>query len=283
MDKSRDFINSDEIAVVGLDAKDQVLVELKDSIFYLTINRPEFRNAMNLDVMELLGQGMDIAQDNATVRVVVLQGSGDKAFCAGADLGSSSMMEFTSESNMIQQHEAKGKLPELFKKMWTLSKPVVAKVNGYAVAGGFGLALACDFIVASENSIFGATEINVGLWPFMISVPILRAIPPKIALELMMTGRRIDASEAYRIGFINRLCKSEQIDQTLSEFVSFFVNGPPIAIKLGKQSFYAVENMDSDSALLLLQSALSVLSYSNDAKEGIEAFRDKRKPNFKGN
>ncbi len=277
-----DFSKLNEFPLTDLGDDASVQMRLKESALYLTINRPQQRNSMTQQVMELLGQGMDLADVNPHVKVVVIEGQGDKAFCAGADLGGNSMMSSTGDSMMIKQHEAKGQLPLLFDKMWNLGKPIVAKVSGYAVAGGFGLALACDFIVAADNAVFGATEVKVGLWPFMITVPILRSIPVKLALELMMTGRRIDVFEAQGLGFINKLCKLEDIEKTLEAFIDPLKLAPPVAVRYGKKSFYAVEHMDYQKALMLLQSHLSVVSYSRDAAEGISAFIDKRDPEFYG-
>lgn len=282
MEELAKYTKSDKISQTEIGNSGSLKIELSDSVLKLTINRPEARNAMTLEVMELLSFGMDVAYTNSAVKVVVIQGEGEKAFCAGADLGGNSMMNSSGDSQMIFQHEAKGQLPKLFSKMWGLGKPIIAKVNGYAVAGGFGLALACDFLVASESAVFGATEVNVGLWPFMITVPILRCIPSKIALELMMTGRRIGAEEAHHLGFINRLCAQTELEDTLTSFLEPLLNAPPVAVNYGKKCFYAVENLDADKALLLLQSNLSVVSYSRDAAEGIQAFRDKRKPDFRG-
>ena len=121
------------------------------------------------------------------MRVVVLTGAGDQAFCAGADLGG-----IAENAGAATAHEGRGLLADLFRDMWSLGKPIVARVRGYALAGGFGLACACDLIVAADDAVFGTPEINVGLWPYMITVPLLRSMPPKTALDLMMTGRRVD-------------------------------------------------------------------------------------------
>src|SRR5205085_11407610 len=128
------------------------------------------------------------ARSDESVRAVVLTGAGDKAFCAGADLGGGGIADGASSA-----HEGRGLLADLFRDMWSLGKPIIARVRGYALAGGFGLACACDLIVASDDAVFGTPEINVGLWPYIISVPLLRSMPSKTALDLMMTGRRVTA------------------------------------------------------------------------------------------
>jgi enoyl-CoA hydratase/carnithine racemase len=166
--------------------------------------------------------------------------------------------------------------------MWELGKPIVARVRGYALAGGFGLCLACDVVIASDDSQFGTPEINVGLWPFMITVPLMRSMPPKVALELMMTGRRVKAEEAARIGFVNRVVPVEELDDAVAELTSTLAAKSPAIMKLGRDSFYAVWDQPAEDALRLLHSMLTITSATDDAAEGIAAFAEKREPNWKG-
>ena len=144
------------------------------------------------------------------MRVVVLTGAGDKAFCAGADLSG-----IAENAGAAAAHDGRGLLADLFRDMWSLGKPIVARVRGYALAGGFGLACACDLVVAADDAVFGTPEINVGLWPYMITVPLLRSMPPKTVLELMMTGRRVSADEGARIGFVHRVVPVAELDATV--------------------------------------------------------------------
>src|SRR5262249_10817024 len=162
-----------------------------------TINRPDRRNAMSFEVMQGLRDAMAAARAADDVHVVVLTGAGDKAFCAGADLGGGGVA-----ASGAAAHADRGLLADPFRDMTKVGKPIIARVRGFALAGGFGLACACDVIVASDDSVFGTPEINVGLWPYMITVPLLRSMPPKTVLELMMTGRRVSAEEGARIGFV---------------------------------------------------------------------------------
>ena len=161
-----------------------VRYEVVGSVARVTIDRPERRNAMSFGVMEGLRDAVAAAKADEAVRVVVLTGAGEKAFCAGADLGSGGIADGASAA-----HEGRGVLAEVFRDLWALGKPTIARVRGYALAGGFGLALACDFVVAADDAQFGTPEVNVGLWPYMITVPLMRSMPPKRVLELMMTGR----------------------------------------------------------------------------------------------
>src|SRR4051794_12604510 len=172
-------------------AESQVLYTVDGAIARVTINRPERRNSMSYGVMQGLRNAVAAAQADDAVRVLVLTGAGDKAFCAGADLGG-----IADNAGAAAAHDGRGLLADLFRDLWALGKPTVARVRGFALAGGFGLALACDIVIASDDAQFGTPEVNVGLWPYMITVPMLRSMPPKKVLELQATGRRVDATEA---------------------------------------------------------------------------------------
>ncbi len=173
-----------------------VEVAVVDGVATVTLNRPERRNALTWAMIRQLREIVSDFRYDDTVRVVVLTGAGDKAFCAGADLTG-----MAGGADHLALHDSRGDLPELFKALWQLGKPTIAKVRGYALAGGMGLALACDLVVAADDAQFGAPEIDVGLWPFVITVPLVRSMPPKKALELMMTGRRVSArrGRAHRL------------------------------------------------------------------------------------
>ena len=177
-----------------------VLVETVDGVTTLTINRPEVHNALSWSVLSELRTALASAKVDPATRVVVLTGAGDKAFCAGADLSG-----MAAGAGYAELHDGRGELARFFRDLWELGKPTVAKVRGWCLAGGFGVALACDIVVASDDARFGTPEVDRGLWPYMITVPMLRSMPPKVALELQLTGRRVGAEEAERIGFVNRV------------------------------------------------------------------------------
>ena len=179
---------------------ESLLYDVTDHVARITINRPEKRNSLSWTVMAELREAFAAAKADDAVRVVVLTGAGDKAFCAGADLSG-----MAGGAGYAALHDARGELARLFREMWDLGKPTIARVRGCALAGGFGLALACDLVIAADDAQFGTPEIDVGLWPHMITVPLTRSMPPKKALELMMTGRRVSAEEAERIGFVTRV------------------------------------------------------------------------------
>ena len=263
-------------SVAGM-ADSQVLYEVAGGVATIAINRPERRNALSWDVVRALRARVQDAKDDGSVRVVVLTGAGDRAFCAGADLAT-----MADGEAFLDLHESRGELAALFRDLWALGKPTVARVRGFALAGGFGLALACDFVVAADDATFGTPEIDVGLWPYMITVPLVRSMPPKKALELMLTGRRIDASEAERIGFVNRVVPVAELEAATAELASTLASKSPAVVKLGRDSFYEVWDRAADDALAYLHPMLTIATLTEDSAEGIAAFREKREPRWSG-
>lgn len=250
---------------------------VEGAIARLTINRPERRNAMSFGVMEALRDSFGRAAVDDTVRVVVITGAGDRAFCAGADLSS-----VGDNAGAVAAHDARGILADVFRDMWSLGKPTIARVRGYCLAGGFGLAMACDFVVASDDAVFGTPEVNVGLWPYMITVPLLRSLPPRVAFELMATGRRVDAAEAERLGIVNRMVSVDQLDESVDALAQDLAGKSPLVMRWGRDSFYRAQEMSPDDALRYLQAMLTVTTLSDDAAEGIAAFLEKRTPQWRG-
>ena len=256
---------------------DAVLVAVAEGVATLTINRPERRNALSWEVVAELRTEVARAKADAAVRVVVLTGAGDKAFCAGADL--SGMAE---GAGFLELHSARGEMARLFEELWALGKPTIARVRGYALAGGFGLALACDLVVASDDAQFGTPEIDVGRWPYMITVPLCRSMPPKKALELMMTGRRVGAGEAEAIGFVTRVVPVEKLDQAVSELAASLAGKSPAVMRLGRDAFYGVWDAEATDALRFLHSQLTLTTLTDDTREGLTAFAEKRAPRWTG-
>jgi enoyl-CoA hydratase/carnithine racemase len=255
----------------------ELLYDVADGVATMAINRPERRNALSWDVIAQMRARLAEAKADDAVRVVVVTGTGDKAFCAGADLGN-----MAEGASFLELHEGRGGMAELFQEMWALGKPTIARVHGFALAGGFGLALACDLVVAADNSVFGTPEIDVGLWPYMITVPLTRSMPPKKALELMLTGRRLDAAEADRIGFVTRVVPVAELDAAVAELAATLAAKSPAIVKLGRDSFYDVWDRAAADALALLHPLLTITTLTDDAKEGIAAFAEKRPPEWRG-
>ena len=248
-----------------------VLYEVIGQVARITLNRPERRNAMAWSTVSELRAAFAAAKADADVRVCVLTGAGDKAFCAGADLGG-----MAGDGDVVAAHQARGELADLFRDLYALGKPTIARVRGYALAGGFGLALACDLVIAAEDAVFATPEVDVGLWPHMITVPLVRSMPPKQALELMLTGRRVDAAEALRIGFVNRVVPVDQLDAAVDELAATLAAKPPAAVQLGRDGFYAVWDQDVDVSLRLLHPLLTITASTEDAAAGIARFMDKK-------
>jgi enoyl-CoA hydratase/carnithine racemase len=256
---------------------DEVLTSVDGAVATVTINRPAQRNALSPAVVEGLRAALGAARDDDEVHVVVLRGAGDRAFCAGADLST-----LGAGAGFLELHDARGEIAAVFEDLWSLGKPTIARVQGYALAGGFGLALACDLLVAADDAVFGAPEINVGLWPYMITVPMLRAMTPKQALELMLTGRRIAADEGLRMGFVNRVVPPAELDDAVASLAGDLAAKSPAVMRIGRTTFYRVVDDLAARALPYLHSQLTIGASLDDAHEGMAAFIEKRPPRWSG-
>jgi enoyl-CoA hydratase/carnithine racemase len=253
-----------------------VLYDVEGPVARLTINRPDRRNAINPEVVRDLASGLDKAENDRSVRVVVLTGAGEKAFCAGGDLSG-----MVGAEGKVGEHFVRAEVGELFRRMRASHLPVVARVNGHALAGGFGLMLACDLVIAADDIKIGTPEVNIGLWPFMISAVIERDVPRKVALEMMLTGQRHNAAMGERWGFINRVVPRSELDAAVAEMTEQLASKSSVIVKLGKRSFYAAEDMSFDSAIDYLAGMLTVCLESEDTIEGVTAFIEKRAPQWK--
>ncbi len=254
-----------------------VLYKADGATARVSINRPDKRNALNVTVMRELREAFGAAKADGVVRAVVLTGEGDKAFSAGGDLGG-----FTDRQSKVEQHLLRGELAGLFDDMQRLGKPVIARVNGHALAGGFGLMCACDIVVAADQGSFGMPEITMGLWPFIITAPVTQRLGRAKALELMMTGQRFDAAEASRIGAVNRVVPATELDDAVAQMVAKVALASPIIMRLGKDSFYASQDMGYRESMDYLHSMLGICLETEDTIEGVTAFLQKRDPQWKG-
>jgi enoyl-CoA hydratase/carnithine racemase len=242
----------------------------------ITIDDPERRNPISVETMTgLLEHTIEAVADPA-VRVIVYTGAGERAFSTGGDLGSGFV------DDPVGLHRERGKFADLFRAMWRGGKPTVARVNGHALAGGFGLAVACDLTICVDDAKLGTPEIDVGLWPMMITVPLLRAMPAKAVLELMMTGRAIAPAEALALGAVSRVVSRSDLDRVVDETVGLLASKSPAAMEIGRDAFFSVIGMDFDAALDVLQDGLTAIAMTEDAKEGIAAFMEKRQPRWLG-
>lgn len=242
----------------------------------ITIDDPGRRNPMSVETMSGLLRATRQAVDDPEVRVIVYTGAGDRAFSAGGDLSGG----FADDP--IGLHKARGDLGELFRLMIRGGKPTVARVNGDALAGGFGLAVACDITVCVDDAKLGTTEVRVGLWPMVISALLARVMPRKVALELMLTGRTIDPVEARHLGAVSRVVPRAELDGVVDEVVAGLLSSSPAILMLGKDSFWGMADADLDTALDRLQGGFTEIVLTDDAVEGISAFLDKRDPDWSG-
>lgn len=256
---------------------DALHYEVREQVAHLTIDREDRRNALSWSLIAELRRALAAAKADDEVRVVVITGRGDVAFCAGADLEG-----MATGAPVDELHEGRGQLALLFRDLYDLGKPSIARVRGFALAGGFGLALACDLLVAADDAVFGTPEIGVGLWPHMITVPLIRSMAPKRALELMLTGRRVDAHEADRIGFVTRVVPVDELDAAVADLAGTLASRSPTALRHGLASFYSVWDQDVDASLRLLHPLLTLTAGTEDAAEGIAAFIEKRPPRWTG-
>lgn len=255
----------------------EVLYEVDGGVATATLHRPERRNALTWSMVAHLRAVVAQAKADPAVRVLVLTGAGEAAFCAGADLGG-----MATGASALELHDGRGALARVFEDLWALGKPTIAKVRGYCLAGGFGLALSCDLVLAADDATFATPEVDVGLWPFMASVPLCRSMAPKKALELMLTGRRVGAAEADRLGFVTRVVPAGDLDDATAELAAELAAKSPTAVRLGRDAFYRVWDATAAEALAALHPLLSVLVGTEDAREGLAAFAEKRPPRFTG-
>ena len=242
----------------------------------LTLNRPDKRNPIGPATLGEMVHALTAAQADSRVRVIVLTGAG-KVFSAGGDLA-----QLSGQRGETADQAPPRSLVEFLTFMHELGKPVIAKVNGHALAGGLGLVVACDLAIASDEATFGTTEIRVGLWPMMISAEISRAVGRKVALDLMLTGRRVAASEAVAMGLVNRAVAAADLDRETQALAESIAAHSPATMALGLRSFYRSADMEWGPALAYLEGQLAQVLSLEDAREGLAAFLAKREPVWKG-
>ena len=255
----------------------ELLEELCSAALWLTLDRPAQRNALTPDLIAGLRQALGRADADPEIRVVCLTGSGEQAFCAGADLGS-----LSSSVSETAAQEARLAYAGLLLDLARLGKPVVACVNGSAYAGGLGLIAACDFAVAADDARFGTPEIDVGLFPYMALAPLQRVVGRRAALDLALTGRRIDAQEAVRIGLLNAAVPRGQLAGRVDEMCVVLANKSAAVLRLGRRAFYSTQDLPYEEQLEALAGELGRNALLEDAAEGLAAFLEKRRPEWKG-
>jgi enoyl-CoA hydratase/carnithine racemase len=284
--------------------------EVGDHIARITLNRPDARNALNdLMIEELLG-AFARAKEDDEVRVIVLTGTGDRAFCAGADLGGADRARRAGRS--IAGVDASGGAAtagdaangpaatgdgadgpaadairdsgpyRLFTAFPALGKPIIARLAGHAIAGGLGLAASCDLVIAAEDVKLGTPEVNVGLWPMMIMAIINRNVVPKQAFKLYYTGQTISAREGVEVGLVTEAVPRDRLDARVEELARTIAAKSPVGLRHGRDAFFAIDGLPFEDQIVHLLGRLVVVGATEDAKEGITAFLEKRAPEFTG-
>ncbi len=256
---------------------EQLLYEVKDGVATATLNRPEQRNALSGQLLIELLDAMKKARDDEQVKAVVLTGAGDKVFCAGADLGG-----FAADAPLVAKHFASDLFLEFFRLMPKLGKPSLCAANGHVLAGGMGLALSCDLVIAKEGATFGTPEINVGAFPYMIMSVIYRNVPRKKVNEMMLLGERLSGEQAVEYGLANKVVPETEFQAAVDEWAQKLASKSPVLMRLGHDAMYRQQDMGFDDALEFLRSQLSLTFSTEDIQEGVKAFFEKREPEWKG-
>ncbi len=256
--------------------RDGVRIERAGEVFTIVIDRETRRNALNEAVALGIIAGLDEAEADRSVRAVVLTGAGDKAFCAGGDLQPAA----DGTPFAIDAADPRHYVARLLRRMDACRLPLVARVNGHALAGGFGLVCACDLVVAREDALLGVTEVKVGLFPMMILPYLLRILPYRTMMEMCLTGEPLKASDAIGGSLVNYVVAAGELDAKTHWLVNRLTGKSPTGIRLGKQALAKIREMSTDSALEYAQFMLANMARTEDAREGFAAFSEKRAPNW---
>jgi enoyl-CoA hydratase/carnithine racemase len=255
---------------------DDLLYEVRDGVAYLTLNREDRRNAISQEmILSFLDRLADVDQDKK-VAAVCLTGAGEQAFCSGADLGG------TLAGQGEDRLSGPRNYARLLKEMAKCGKPIVARINGPCLAGGMGLMLSSDLVIARKDAYFRTPEVNVGIFPMMVGALLYRNLPRKKAMDMVLTGRKIPAPEAERIGMITRAVDPERLDNEVEGVLNILKSKSPIGIRIGKEAFRVMSDMPFEAAVDYLCEALGRAVSTRDAMEGMTAFLQKRPPKFTG-
>jgi methylglutaconyl-CoA hydratase len=251
--------------------REPLIIERHGDALWLTINRPDRRNAITDAVVHALRLGLGQAQTDADVRAIVLTGAGDRAFCVGADLDPA--------ANAFQAH-AGGPgtaFGALLRELRLSGKPLIARVNGHCMAGGMGLLGMCDLAVATNLALFGLPEVKVGLFPMQVFAVLRHIVPPRKFREFSLTGEPFDAAEALAAGLLNYVVEPQELDAKVDWLVGRLADKSPTAQQRGRHAMAAADDLAFDESLRLMEEEIIALGQSQDAIEGRRAFAEKRK------
>lgn len=244
----------------------------QDGRLVLTIDRPERRNALNAAVIGALQEALLHARVNETVRAVVLTGAGDEAFCAGADLGADPFaFDYATPTSAYA---------DLLRTARTLNVPLIARVNGACMAGGMGLLAMCDLAIAARHAIFGLPEAKVGVFPMQVLAVLQAQVPQRCLAQLCLTGEPVDAARAREIGLVNEV--ADDLDDAVERLLSRLLSNSPTALRRGLYAMKAMRSMSFEEAIAFGEGQIGLLAMTQDAREGLAAFKEKRKPQWTG-
>jgi len=254
-----------------------IIFQVEKGIATVTFNRPQVLNALNGELLKELSQALDKVAADEDIRVLILTGAGEKSFVAGADINELAAFNALQAKHFSESGHA------LLNRLQTLPIPVIAAVNGFALGGGSEIALACDFIYASENAMFGQPEINLGIIPgFGGTQRLPRAVGKNMAKEMIFTGKMITADEAYAIGLVNKICPQQQLREEVIKIAQTIVAKGKVSLRAAKQAINSGMDVDLATGCSIETDAFALCMDSPDAKEGTTAFLEKRQPDFKG-
>ena len=259
-------------------AYNHIIFEEVNGIVTITFNRPKALNALNADLLHEFSQALDGIFSNQSIRVLILTGAGDKSFVAGADITELATFDPLGAKGFAQMGH------DTINKLQSLPIPVIAAVNGFALGGGTEIAIACDFIYASENASFGQPEINLGLIPgFGGTQRLPRLIGKNRAKELILTGKMISAVEAKEMGLVNTVCSQDALMDEVLKVAKIMASKGKVSLRAAKEAVNSGMDVDLKTGCMYEIDAFALCMASEDSKEGTSAFLQKRKPEFKGN
>jgi methylglutaconyl-CoA hydratase len=253
----------------------EVLHEVAGPVFRITINRPDKRNAIHGGVVEGIREGLRRAHAHPGVRVVVLTGAGERAFCAGGDLRPGQGFAFDFSRPRIDY-------AEMLREAQDATLPMIARINGACLAGGMGLAAMCDVAVAADHAVFGLPEVRIGLFPMQVLSLLQMLVPPRLVREWALTGESFTAQAAQAAGFVNHVVPAGELDARVQWLVDRIADKSPTAIRRGKAAMRAIGAMSFDEAIAYTEAQIGLLTMTEDAREGLAAFNEKRPPRWTG-
>jgi enoyl-CoA hydratase len=251
--------------------------DVSDGVARILLDQPETRNALSDELLDELIAALEAARADPAARCVVLGSTHERVFSSGGNLSG-----FAADAALVHKHWGTERFPRLFRLLGELGKPSLCAAGGHVLAGALGVALACDLVVARDSARFGTPEINVGVFPFMIMALIYRNVPRKKVSELLLLGEQISAREAERIGIVNRVVGDDEFEAAVEDWAARLAAKSPVMMRLGKDAMFRQMDMSLVEALDFLRAQLTLAFSTDDLREGVSAFFEKREPNWRG-